>query len=210
MSQYCTFCAEKRGYLLKHYRLKHGCHTRISQLPCPHKDCICTFKSFNALKVHLTKWHTQKEPRKASHTKFHCQLCDFVEPCTDADFFSHLRRHLKLKQKVVCPYVGCNFASSVYSTFNSHRSKEHPIQIKTPFKPEYFSEKDLDEPLTDDVYLPEDNVLDAEDSEFEFTNLDGNMEDLEDQLERNVRTSQKVPCKKSLSKSGKSVHCHSH
>ena len=82
--KYCTFYAEKRSYLLKHYRLKHGCHTRISPLPCLHKECLCTFKSFNALKVHLSTWHTQKDLGNVGETAFHCQLCDFVEPCTEA------------------------------------------------------------------------------------------------------------------------------
>ena len=89
--KYCTFCAEKRSYLLKHYRLKHGCHTRISPLPCLHKECLCTFKSFNALKVHLSTWHTQKDLGNLGETALHCQLCDFVEPCTEADFFTHLQ-----------------------------------------------------------------------------------------------------------------------
>ena len=66
--KYCTFCAEKRGYLLKHYHLKHGCHTRISPLPCLHKECLCTFKSFNALKVHLTTWRTQNDLGNMSET----------------------------------------------------------------------------------------------------------------------------------------------
>lgn len=116
--KYCTFCAEKRGYLFKHYRLKHGIHTQTSPLPCLYKDCLYTFKSFNALKVHLSMWHAQKDGGKGRKITFLCQLCDFVEPCNEVDFFTHLRRHLKLKQKVSCPYQGCNFKSNIYSTFN--------------------------------------------------------------------------------------------
>lgn len=46
-----------------------------------------------------------------------------------------MRSHLKLKQRVACPYEGCNFQSNVYSTFNAHKSKVHggstPVQFKT-------------------------------------------------------------------------------
>lgn len=91
--KYCTFCAEKRGYLFKHYRLKH---TQTSTLPCLYKDCLYTFKSFNALKVHLSMWHAQKDGGKGRKITFLCQLCDFVAPCNEVDFFTHLRRHLSV------------------------------------------------------------------------------------------------------------------
>jgi len=88
-------------------------------------DCLCTFKSFNSLKVHLTVWHSQSDIGQASKPKveFHCRLCEYMEPCTEAGFFTHLRSHLKLKQRVMCPYEGCHFQSNVYSTFNAHKSK---------------------------------------------------------------------------------------
>lgn len=79
---------EKRGQLLKHYRLKHGGYTRTSPLPCVHKECLCTFKSFNALKVHLSRVHSQIDDHcDATKNVFQCQLCDFNEPCVEKDFF---------------------------------------------------------------------------------------------------------------------------
>lgn len=194
--KYCTFCAEKRGYLLKHYRLKHGCHTRISPLSCLHKECLCTFKSFNALKVHLSTWHTQKDPGNVDETVFHCQLCDFVEPGTEADFFTHLRRHLKLKQNVCCPYQGCSFKSNVYSTFNAHKSKEHQGHNKKAFKPKIVSHNILEEPSSDINAQSKDSALETDEVELEVTELSDdvddlmvtelNEDDLESQLEHNV------------------------
>lgn len=184
--KYCTFCAEKRGYLLKHYRLKHGCHTRISPLPCLHKECLCTFKSFNALKVHLSTWHTQKDLGNVGETAFHCQLCDFVEPGSEANFFTHLRRHLKLKQKVSCPFQGCNFQSNVYSTFNAHKSKEHQDHNKMAFKPEIVSHNVLEEPPPNMNTQTEDSASETDDVEAEVTELSEDVEDLESQLEHNV------------------------
>ncbi|RCU38832.1 hypothetical protein DVA76_16805 [Acinetobacter baumannii] len=186
LCKYCTFCAEKRCFLLKHYRLKHGCHTRISPLPCLYKECLCTFKSFNALKVHLSTWHTQKDLGNVGETAFHCQLCDFVEPCTGADFFTHLRRHLKLKQKVSCPYQGCSFQSNVYSTFNAHKSKEHQDHNKMAFKPEIVSHNVLEVPPPNINIQPEDSAPETDQVEFEVTELNEDVGDLESQLEHNV------------------------
>lgn len=182
----CKYCTEKKGYLLNHYRLKHGCHTRISPLPCLHKECLCTFKSFNVLEVHLSTWHTQKDLGNLGETAFHCQLCDFVEPGTEADCFTHLRRHLKLKQKVSCPYQGCNFQSNVYSTFNAHRSKEHQYHNKMAFKPETVSHNVLEEPSPNINIQPEDSAPDTDEVEFEVSELSEDVEGLESQLEHNV------------------------
>lgn len=84
--------------MLKHYRLKHGTFTLQQPIPCLHMDCLCSFKSFNALKVHLSVWHSQSD-RQTSEPKvaFHCQLCEYVQPCTESEFFTHLHSHLKLK-----------------------------------------------------------------------------------------------------------------
>ncbi len=57
--KYCIFDSAKRGVLLKHYRLKHGAHTKTVPFPCLHNDCLCTFNSISCLKVHLAKIHTK-------------------------------------------------------------------------------------------------------------------------------------------------------
>lgn len=48
--KYCIFACDKRGYLLKHYRLKHGSYARSQPFPCLYQECLCSFKSFNSLK----------------------------------------------------------------------------------------------------------------------------------------------------------------
>lgn len=123
--KYCTFVSPKRGQLLKHYRLTHGGFTRISPIPCLHQECICTFKTFNALKVHLSRLHPHVTNEKDDVQTFNCQVCEFNEPCSESDFFTHLRKHLKLMQKVQCPYLACDFVTNVYSTFNTHKSRNH-------------------------------------------------------------------------------------
>ena len=89
--KYCEFTCEKRGYLLKHYRLKHGNYGRTVQFPCLHKECLCTFNSINVLKVHLTKICQKIQDAQLSEAGkviFHCQFCDFS---AQKQFFSLIR-----------------------------------------------------------------------------------------------------------------------
>lgn len=136
--RFCTFVFPKRAQLLKHYRLKHGGFTRTSPIPCLHQECICTVKSFNALKIHLSRFHSQITSGKEDVQTFNCQLCKFNDPCSENEFLLHLREHLKLMQKVQCPYLGCEFETNVYSTFNSHKHRLHNQEYSTgslQFKP---------------------------------------------------------------------------
>ena len=127
--KYCPAICEKRAQLFKHYRLKHWTYARTDPFPCLHQECMCTFKSLNALHSHLSCFHTRSvdQPQTVdSHMKFCYLSCKFLEPCTETEYFAHLRStHLKLNHKVDCPYKECKFQSSVYSTFNGHKSKTH-------------------------------------------------------------------------------------
>lgn len=119
--KYCEFMCEKRGYLLKHYRLKHGNYSRTVPFACLQQH-VCTFNSINALKIHLAKIHQKKGTQlsKTAQVTFHCQSCDFSIPCTESVFLTHLHTtHLKVNHKVQCPYNGYNFHTNVYSTFET-------------------------------------------------------------------------------------------
>ncbi|KAL2080249.1 hypothetical protein ACEWY4_024042 [Coilia grayii] len=182
--KHCIFLTDKRGLLFKHYRLRHGGFTRQQPIPCLHMDCVCTFQSFNALKVHLSKWHSQADIGQSSKpvTVFHCQVCEYGEPCTEAEFFTHVRSHLKLKQKVPCPYEGCDFQSSVYSTFNAHKSRMHS-GCTTPFKTEVRSVTSQ----TEDQHSEEGAETSTQDDTLcEVEDSADNITDLESQLERNL------------------------
>jgi len=126
----CTYKSEKRAQLLKHYRINHGTYSRIVPVPCLHSECPCTFKSFNALKVHLSKIHSQHRIAESSSSGhalvcYKCHVCDFTEPCSESDYFAHLRTHLRNNEKVQCPFKDCSFDTNVYSTFNAHKCKAH-------------------------------------------------------------------------------------
>ncbi len=187
--KYCPFSCEKRAQLFKHYRLKHGGYTRTEPFPCLHQECLCTFKSLNALKVHLSRIHTKTPDQQQSTdipTKFSCLSCGFTESCSESDFFTHLHRaHLKVNHKVRCPYEDCNFESSVYSTFKAHKSKVHKQQISKRFKSEIVG----DNIISHDSNASQEQMSDADDIEDteelnEVTECD--LHDLEKQLEHNL------------------------
>lgn len=97
----CAVTSDTRAHLFRHYHLKHSHYSRVSPLPCLHNTCICTFPSFNALKIHLTCVHKDTcrtgagERAQVRHTHFICPLCDFKKPFSEVTLFSHLRGHLK-------------------------------------------------------------------------------------------------------------------
>lgn len=47
-----------RSPLFKHYRLDHGYYGWSLSYPCTFTDCSCRFKSWNALKSHLSRSHS--------------------------------------------------------------------------------------------------------------------------------------------------------
>lgn len=138
--KYCPFNCEKRAQLFKHYRLKHGSYARTVPFPCLHQECLCTFKSLNALKVHLSCLHTktpEQQPNTDVPLEFCCLSCGFAQSCSETDYLTHLRTaHFKVNHKVRCPYKDCNFESSVYSTFKTHKSRVHKEQNWKKFKSE--------------------------------------------------------------------------
>ena len=163
--KYCEFNCDQRGQILKHYRIKHGSYSRNEPFPCPHQDCLCTFRSFGTLRTHMSRFHIetpslQPAPRAV---KLRCLLCEFLEPCNDATYFTHLRsRHLRDNQKVQCPFKGCTFESSVYSTFNAHKSKVHRDMTWTTFKSEIVvSTETEDDKCSDCDDTLEINVVDT-------------------------------------------------
>ncbi|KAK0142283.1 hypothetical protein N1851_020018 [Merluccius polli] len=92
---------------------------------------MCTFSTFNSLKVHLSRTHSKKKVAEGgsgdltSNWEFHCPVCDFKQPFVERDMFIHLRGHLRLKEIVPCPFRACTFTTNVYSTYNAHKCREH-------------------------------------------------------------------------------------
>lgn len=162
-----------------------------------YQECLCTFKSFNSLKIHLSRVHTENEKQQSERiikVKFRCQLCDFLEPCQITEYFAHLRRrHLKDHQKVQCPFQGCNFESSVCSTFSAHKSKHHQDQNETLFKPELIVRMESNENENDSVIDTQEEYAAQEMLPGELDQDDFNAEasetqsqDLRQQLEYNL------------------------
>ena len=135
----CTANFEKRTQLLEHYRLHHSNVSSVSPLPCLYNDCVCTFQSINALKIHLSRLHTQKVVQSYNQlgsVSFVCAVCKYTEPLNDTTHFSHLRTHLKHNETVDCPFKNCKYRTNVYSSFNAHKSRSHLSCELSDFKTE--------------------------------------------------------------------------
>ncbi|XP_063063802.1 uncharacterized protein LOC134456364 [Engraulis encrasicolus] len=124
----CGFSTAVKVRLMSHYRLLHGQYSATCPLPCPFYHCMCNFRTFNSLKVHMSRVHDHATPRSGREVGsrvFKCPLCEFRQPFVERDMFLHLGRHLQQKQIVPCPFKDCTFTSNVHSTFRSHKHREH-------------------------------------------------------------------------------------
>lgn len=54
----CTVSLSGRLEIIKHIRLQH-CHRQ--RYPCPHATCPGTFKTWNAIHIHLSRVHSQQK-----------------------------------------------------------------------------------------------------------------------------------------------------
>ncbi|XP_039660298.1 uncharacterized protein LOC120561302 [Perca fluviatilis] len=100
---------------------------------------ICTFQSVNALKIHLIRLHSLTVVTSESQVgcvSFICPVCGFKQPFNDRSLLSHLRTHLKQHEMVHCPFKNCHYCTNVYSSFNAHKSRNHPDCDVSDFKDE--------------------------------------------------------------------------
>lgn len=121
---------------------------------------------------------------------FNCPLGNFEEPCTELNFFSHLRQHLKNKETVRCPYENCIFECNVYSTFNAHKCKDHRLRSQKRLKPDIAMRStppDSDPGVSQDVQEVEDFSSDPTDQDkIEAEAQIENLDHLQHQLEHNL------------------------
>lgn len=135
----CTAAFDKRAQLLEHYRLHHSNFSSVSPLPCLYDDCICTFQSVNALKIHLTRIHSKAVVPSGNQegcVSFICPKCGLKQPFNDKTLLCHLKTHLKQHEMVDCPFKNCHYRTNVYSSFNAHKSRDHPNCDVSDFKNE--------------------------------------------------------------------------
>jgi len=149
----CSFVAPGKTELLKHYRLRHG-HSQ--SLPCLHSSCPCSFKTWSALKSHLSKKHTtDKSSTPAEVLFFKCELCSACLS-SDKNYFQHLGVHLKKHETVVCVFEECDFSTNVYGTFASHRTRKHTPHSSQDFRvgivQKCIDQSNIDEDIAEEHY----------------------------------------------------------
>lgn len=85
----CNFTSSKRLYLLKHYRLQHGHFSRSQSIPCFHSNCPCTFRTWGALRTHLSRFHPQTS-NPGQLLSVTCIVCKSSHFHTERQYFEHL------------------------------------------------------------------------------------------------------------------------
>lgn len=122
-----------RPELLKHFRIQHYLRQRY---PCPHTSCPCTFKTWNALRIHLSRVHPKPSSTAIQErSTFSCHLCASSSLPTERDYFVHIGTHLKNDETVGCMFKDCTFQTNIYGTFHSHKNRKHNPHTLKHFKP---------------------------------------------------------------------------
>ena len=124
-----------RYQLLKHYKLKHGHFGQRHPYPCTYYECPCSFKTWNALKTHLSRCHVESLPvLSAELVTFTCYLCPGSVYSSSREYYSHISTHLKRYETVTCMFENCSFQTNIYTTFTSHKSRKHGTCTVKDFK----------------------------------------------------------------------------
>lgn len=152
----CKQCSETvstRYQLLKHYKLKHYHFGQRYSYPCTYYECPCSFKTWNALKTHLSRCHVDVlSTNSAAHGVFTCLLCPGSEILSSREYFSHINNHLKRFETVTCVFQNCTYQTNIYASYKSHKNRKHPHCTDKDFKGEVVKEGTI----TDDHHAYED------------------------------------------------------
>lgn len=130
----------------------HGHHRKGYN--CIYSDCLTVFQSFVEPKCHL-KQHW-KEGSGLHVAKICCELCTFSEPTNIQKYFLHLKKHLRNKETVFCPFGDYTFNSSVLSRFTVHRSHYHQSSTLEHFKPKLIVKRSGKTFVNDEQWETED------------------------------------------------------
>ncbi|KAL2095439.1 hypothetical protein ACEWY4_010158 [Coilia grayii] len=129
----CNISVATRFELLKHIRLEHNHRQRYA---CIHTDCPCSFKTWNALHIHLSRFHHKDNFQESSElSTFTCHLCACCDLHTERDYFVHIGTHLRSNETVTCMFSDCSFQTNIYATFHSHKNRKHNPHTLKDFKP---------------------------------------------------------------------------
>nr|XP_055056165.1 uncharacterized protein LOC129440700 [Misgurnus anguillicaudatus] len=138
----CKQCSESKStryQLLKHYKLNYGHYGQgHSRYPCTYYECPCSFKTWNALKTHLSQSHVNVLPLRttAEQEILTCLLCPGSEIASSREYFAHVNNHLRSYETVTCMFVNCSFQTNIYATFKSHKNRKHAHCTIKDFKVE--------------------------------------------------------------------------
>ncbi|XP_034546085.1 uncharacterized protein LOC117817472 isoform X1 [Notolabrus celidotus] len=146
----CTFFCGNRKRIFEHYESSHRHYGANCPLPCIYTDCAQYFRSKKSLQIHLRD-HGIIESGSTGLVgfKLKCSLCDFNEQVGLKQYITHLGKHLRNKESVICPFNQCPFKSSKFSSFSSHKCRCHPHCTLKDFKTELIVQESVTDDLTE-------------------------------------------------------------
>lgn len=180
--QKCALHYPRHPEYLAHIQLVHK-HEKYTY-PCPYTHCKARHPSYNALRLHLTRYHTKlldisKIPTHNLHnnTAFICTRTMCAQEFeTQKELEEHIRDHLRKGDTITCPFSPCTAEYKVLKTFNVHKCRVHRKVILQPqivthdnnsaqFSDSEYQQNDENMEIDDEVYFN----LNTEDLSKQFT-----------------------------------------
>jgi hypothetical protein len=175
----CMYRTNKLRLYVSHYKL----HSNVPNLtiPCGFRKCSRCFRTYGALKTHVTRYHDKLKNQTCSQNcsdhSFCCSVLFCKQICSSLDeFLRHIKDHIKSKTTITCPFNKCGkqFAGITVSTFNSHVSRSHRNWTGTCIDVKYYLNKDdssLDK-VNDPLSGSDEPQLDNYGTSADFVSLD--------------------------------------
>ncbi len=135
----CNFTTSKWLDLLKQNRLQHGHFGWNQSILCLHSDCPHTFRTWGALRTHLSRYHPQTI-KPGQFLSFTCLVRDSCCLDTERQYYEHLGGHLRKFETVPCVFKGCTYKTNIYTTLLSQKGRKHTPHSLENLKTSVFHE----------------------------------------------------------------------
>ena len=98
---------------------------------CGHNNWKQQFSRYTALIVHVRRLHKQKTKQVCFEKQYKCLKCCFILK-NHEEYMAHLKKHLRQKEKITCPFEKCEKNFVQLSAFNTHMHRWHKFSVCKP------------------------------------------------------------------------------
>lgn len=121
----CNNCSFKSENIMRYNRHQYVHRNELrTKFLCVFKNCKMQFKKYVNFKVHIFRNHNNKKTEFQKNDIYRCIVATCRFSSEDWEIFlSHLYSHLKIGDKIFCPFENCRYNKPFISLKNFHLHK---------------------------------------------------------------------------------------